>query len=349
MFNTSITIDLGTSNIIIYSGISKDIILNEPTIMAIDKKTLNVKAIGREAKKMIGRTHQNIIIIQPIKEGVISEFTYAELLLKHFIKEALGKRSLKKPTVYISRPSILTKVENRAIIKATKSAGASKVVLVDSTLASAIGAGIDIRKPIGSMIVDIGGGTTDISVISLGQTVISTSVKMAGDNFNQEIIKYLKKKYDISIGEITAEQLKIQVGTGYKLPNEIFVDVKGKNTLNGLPKTISVSSHDIYDALKDSFLIITNAVHSVMEHMPPELASDLHRRGLIITGGSALLSGIDKIIQERVGLTTIIADDPFNCVAIGASRYHEFLEEDTLDNIPVHFKMFLNQKPTEAN
>lgn len=319
---TDIGIDLGTASVLVYIK-GQGIVLQEPSVVAIDKNNNSILAVGEEARKMLGRTPGNIVAIRPLREGVISDYDVTEKMLKYFIQKTCGKRVI-KPRIAVCVPSKVTEVERRAVEDATRQAGARQVYIIEEPIAAAIGAGIDIARACGSMVVDIGGGTTDVAVISLGGTVISSSIKVAGDNFDEAIVRYMRKKHNILIGERTAEQLKIDVGTAYPRAQPVSVDVRGRNLITGLPKTISVTSEEMYDALQESVLTIVDVVHSVLEQTPPELASDISERGIVMTGGGSLLYGLDKLISEKTGINTIIAEDSVSCVAIGTGKYVEY-------------------------
>jgi len=299
------------------------IVLQEPSVVAIEKNSNSILAVGEDARKMLGRTPGNIIAIRPLREGVISDYDVTEKMLKYFIEKACGKRVI-RPRIAVCVPSKVTEVERKAVQDAAKQAGARQVNTIEEPIAAAIGAGIDISRACGSMVVDIGGGTTDVAVISLGGTVISSSIKVAGDNFDEAIVRYMRKKHNILIGERTAEELKINVGTAYPRPETISIDVRGRNLITGLPKTISVTSDEMYEALQESVLTIVDVVHSVLEQTPPELSSDISERGIVMTGGGSLLYGLDKLISEKTGINTIIAEDPISCVAIGTGKSVEY-------------------------
>ena len=335
-FGQDIGIDLGTATILIYIR-GKGIVLREPTVVAIDKNTNKILAVGEEARSMIGRTPGNIVAIRPLKDGVISDYDITERLLKYFIAKIStnGFHRFFKPRIMVCVPSGVTEVEKRAVIEASQQAGARKTYLIEEPIAAAIGAGLDISKACGSMVVDIGGGTTDIAVISLGGTVISTSVKIAGDKFDDAIVRYLRKKYNIMIGERTAEEIKIAIGTVYPRPKELSIDVRGRNLISGLPKTIRVTSSEIMLALEEPVSSIAEAVHSVLERTPPELASDIAERGIILTGGGSLIYGIDKLLQEKTGINVMVADDAVSCVALGTGK--------ALENIGIMEKMERDQ------
>ena len=289
-------IDLGTATVLVYVK-GKGVILKEPSVVAINKVNNKILAVGEEARKMIGRTPGNIIAVRPLKDGVISDYDITEKMLKEFIKKACGGKKIIAPKVMVCIPSQATEVEKRAVIDATKNSGAKEVHLIEEPLSAAIGAGIDITKPDGNMIVDIGGGTADIAVISLGGTVVSTSIKVAGDNFDDAIVRYMRKTHNLLIGERTAEEIKIKIGSAYQRPEVVTMDVRGRNLVTGLPKTITVTSDETLEALKEITSQIVEAVHSVLEKTPPELASDIADRGIVLTGGGSLLSGLEDLIE----------------------------------------------------
>ena len=316
-----IGIDLGTAYV---KG--KGIVLREPSVVAVDSNTKDVLAVGGEARRMLGRTPGNIIATRPLRDGVISDYTVTERMLKYFITKVGGK-SLFAPRVMICIPSIVTEVEKKAVIDAASNAGARKIYLIEEPIAAAIGAGIDISKPCGNMVVDIGGGTTDIAVISLGGSVVSSSLKVAGDKFDEAVVKYIKKKYNVAIGERTAEDLKINIGCVYPKIQDMEMDVRGRDLITGLPKTITVHSSEIMEALMEPAMLIVDAVHSVLEKTPPELAADISDRGIYMTGGGCLVDGLDKLLQEKTGINVMIAQDTVSCVALGTGK--------ALDNLDV--------------
>ena len=326
MLTTDIGIDLGTASILVYIK-GKGVVLKEPSVVAFDRDTNRIKAIGEEARLMIGRTPGNIIAVRPLRQGVISDYTVTEKMLKHFIHKAIGKRIWKKPRISVCVPSGVTEVEKKAVEDATLQAGAREVAIIEEPIAAAIGAGIDITRPCGNMIVDIGGGTTDIAVISLGGTVVSTSVKIAGDDFDEAIVRYMRKKHNLLIGERTAEDIKIKIGSAFRRPEVETMDVRGRNLVTGLPKTITVSSEETEEALKEITSQIVEAVHSVLEKTPPELAADIADRGIVLTGGGSLLRGLEELIESKTGITTMTAAEPMTCVAIGTGKFVEFLSE----------------------
>ncbi len=324
-FGQDIGIDLGTANILVYIK-GKGIVLREPSVVAIDKNTNQVLAVGEEARRMLGRTPGNIVAIRPLRDGVISDYDVTEKMLRHFIKKVC-KNHILKPRIIICVPSGVTEVEERAVQDASIQAGARKTYLIEEPIAAAIGAGIDISKACGSMIVDIGGGTTDIAVISLGGTVVSKSIKVAGDKFDEAIVRYMRKKHNVMIGERTAEEMKVKIGSAYPREMEVTMDVRGRNLISGLPKTISVTSTEMLEALQEPIADIVEATHNVLEKTPPELVADIGDRGIILTGGGSLIWGLDKLLKEKTGINIVIADDAISCVAIGTGK--------ALDNIEI--------------
>ena len=319
-----IGIDLGTASILVYVK-GKGVVLKEPSVVAFDRDTNRIKAIGEEARLMLGRTPGNIVAVRPLRQGVISDYTVTEKMLKYFIQKAVGKQRFRKPLISICVPSQVTEVERKAVEDAAFQAGARDVKIIEEPIAAAIGAGIDIARPCGNMIVDIGGGTSDIAVISLGGTVVSASIKIAGDDFDDAIVRYMRKKHNLLIGERTAEDIKIRIGSAYPRPESVTVDVRGRNLVTGLPKTITVTSEETEEALKDTTSQIVEAVHSVLEKTPPELAADIADRRIVLTGGGSLLYGLEELIESKTGITTMTAEDPMTAVAIGTGRYVEFL------------------------
>lgn len=324
MLGNDIGIDLGTASVLVYIK-GKGVVLKEPSVVAIDRDTKRVKAIGEEARYMLGRTPGNIMAIRPLRQGVISDYDVTEKMMKYFIQKAGGKRFFRKPRISVCIPSAATEVEKRAVEEATYNAGAREVAIIEEPIAAAIGAGIDISKPYGNMIVDIGGGTSDVAVISLGGSVVSNSVKVAGDNFDEAIIKYMRKKHNLLIGEMTAEEIKIKIGSAFKRPELVTLDVRGRNLVSGLPNTITVTSDETLEALADPCGEIVEAVRSVLEKTPPELAADIADRGIVLTGGGALLWGMEQLLEDRTGINTITAESPTSCVAIGTGKFVEFL------------------------
>ena len=323
MLSTDIGIDLGTASILVYIK-GKGVVLKEPSVVAFDRDTNKIKAIGEEARLMLGRTPGNIVAVRPLRQGVISDYTVTEKMMKYFIQKALGKRTFRKPRIAVCVPSGVTEVEKKAVEDATYQAGAREVVIIEEPIAAAIGAGIDISKPCGNMIVDIGGGTTDIAVISLGGTVVSASVKVAGDDFDEAIVRFMRKKHNLLIGERTAEDIKIKIGSAFKRSEPDYLEVRGRNLVTGLPRTVKVSSEDTEEALKDITSQIVEAIHSVLEKTPPELAADIADRGIVLTGGGSLLRGLEDLICSKTGITTMTAEEPMTAVAIGTGKYVEF-------------------------
>ena len=317
-------IDLGTASILVYVK-GKGIVLKDPSVVAIDQHTNKFLAVGEDARKMLGRTPGNIIAIRPLKDGVISDYNITERMLKYFIQKSLGKMIL-KPRLIVCVPSGVTEVEKRAVIEASNEAGAIKTYLIEEPIAAAIGAGLDITEAHGNMIVDIGGGTTDVAVISLGGIVLSRSIKIAGDECDEAITRYIRKKYNMMIGERSSETLKVNVGCAYPYEVEQYMEVKGRNLLTGLPMNVEVSSNDMLEALSEPINEIIEAVHEVLENTPPELAADISNRGILMTGGGALLYGLDKLIEKTTGITTKVADDPVECVAIGTGKSLDWVE-----------------------
>ncbi|MBE3101850.1 MAG: rod shape-determining protein [Firmicutes bacterium] len=320
-----IGIDLGTASILVYIR-GKGIVLREPSVISIDKNTGLVLAVGDEARRMLGRTPGNIIAIRPLKEGVISDYDITEKMLKYFLRKVAGNRLFGKPRVIICVPSGVTEVEKRAVLDAATEAGAGKTFLIEEPIAAAIGAGLDISKACGHMVVDIGGGTTDIAVISLGGAVLTESIKIAGNNFDEAIIKYMRKRHNLLIGERTAENMKISIGSAYPRKEQIFMDVTGRNLISGLPKTINISSEEMIGALEDPTKAILEKVHAALERTPPELAADISEQGIVMTGGGALLYGLDKLIQESTKIAVYVAEDPISCVALGTGKALESLD-----------------------
>lgn len=324
IFGQDIGIDLGTATILVYVK-GKGIVLREPSVVAIDKNTNEVLAVGQEARKMLGRTPGNIIALRPLKDGVISDYTITEKMLKYFINKVCGK-FIFSPRIMICIPSCVTEVEKKAVIDAATHAGARKVYLIEEPIAAAIGAGIDIGKPYGSMIVDIGGGTADVAVISLGGSVKSTSLKVAGDRFDEAITRYVKKRRNVIIGERTAEDIKINIGCMFPKPVVETMLVKGRDIATGLPVEIELSSEEIYEALKECANVIVDGIHSVLEETPPELSADISERGIYITGGGGLIWGLDKLIEERTGIQVMISEDAQSCVAVGTGKALNHIE-----------------------
>lgn len=324
MAASDIGIDLGTASILVYVK-GKGVVLKEPSVVAYDKDSDRIKAIGEEARQMIGRTPGNIMAIRPLRKGVISDYTITERMLKYFIQKAMGRRAFRKPRISICVPSGVTEVERKAVEEATYQAGAREVFLIEEPIAAAIGSGIDITRPCGSMVVDIGGGTTDIAIISLGGTVVSQSVRLAGNDFDEAIIRYVRKAHNLFIGEQTAEAVKIRLGSVYPRPQTETMEIKGRNVITGLPKTAVLTSEEIREALKDVMGQILEAIHSVLEKTPPELAADVVERGIVLTGGGALLRGLEELIGEHTGINTMTAENPACAVAVGTGEYADMM------------------------
>ena len=298
-------------------------------MVAFDRNTNKIKAIGEEARLMLGRTPGNIVAVRPLRQGVISDYTVTEKMLSYFISRTVGKSLFgRKPRISVCVPSGATEVEKKAVEDATYQAGAREVSIIEEPVAAAIGAGIDIAKPCGNMIVDIGGGTADIAVISLGGVVVSNSIKVAGDDFDEAIVRFMRKKHNLLIGERTAEEIKINVGTVYKRPENLTMDVRGRNLVTGLPKTVTVTSEETEEALREPAYQIVDAVHNVLERTPPELAADISDRGIVLTGGGSLIQGLEELIEEKTGINTMTAEDPLTAVAIGTGKYIEYLADD---------------------
>ncbi|WP_129727546.1 MULTISPECIES: rod shape-determining protein [Bacillaceae] len=328
MFARDIGIDLGTANVLIHVK-GKGIVLNEPSVVAIDRNTGKVLAVGEEARRMVGRTPGNIVAIRPLKDGVIADFDVTEAMLKHFINKLNVKGFLSKPRILICCPTNITSVEQKAIREAAEKSGGKKVYLEEEPKVAAIGAGMDIFQPSGNMVVDIGGGTTDVAVLSMGDIVTSSSIKMAGDKFDSEILSYVKRKYKLLIGERTAEDVKIKVGTVFPGARKEEIDIRGRDMVSGLPRTITIGSEEIQQALKENADVIVQAAKGVLERTPPELSADIIDRGVILTGGGALLHGIDMLLAEELKVPVLIAEDPMQCVGIGTG-----IMLDNIDRLP---------------
>lgn len=328
-----IGIDLGTASVLVYIK-GKGIVLQEPSVVAIDRNSNKILAVGEEARLMLGRTPGNIVAIRPLREGVISDYEVTEKMLRYFIDKAVGRRRLFKPRMIVCVPSGVTEVEKRAVKDAANNAGARNTQLIEEPIAAAIGAGLDIEKASGNMVIDIGGGTSDIAVISLGGIVVSTSIKVAGDKFDEAIVRYMRKKHNVMIGERTAEELKINIGTAFPREEQVKMEVRGRNLISGLPKTIEVTSDEMLEALAEPVAAIADAVHSVLERTPPELSADISDRGIVMTGGGSLLNGLDKLISKRTNIPVYIAEDAVSCVAIGTGK--------SLDNFDILMETDVN-------
>lgn len=325
-FGTDMGIDLGTATVLVYMK-GKGVILKEPSVVAIDRTTNKVLAVGEEARKMIGRTPGNIVAIRPLRDGVISDYDITEKMLKHFINKACGKRRISAPRVMVCVPCQATEVEKRAVKDATINAGAKKVYLIEEPLAAAIGAGIDIAKASGNMIIDIGGGTTDIAVISLDGMVVRESLKVAGDKFDEDIIRYIRKKHKLMIGERTAEDLKINIGSAFKQETETSMEIRGRDLITGLPKNITVTSDEMREALKETVTAIAECTHSVLEKTPPELAADIMENGIVMTGGGSLLNGLSDLIASVTKVPVYVAENSVSCVALGTGKALDYLDK----------------------
>jgi len=322
LFSSDLAIDLGTANTLVYAK-GKGIVVNEPSIVAINKNTGDVEAVGKEAKEMLGRTPGNIVSIRPMKDGVIADFKVTERMLNYFIQKAHGRKMLVHPRIVIGVPCEITQVEKRAVIDSAYRAKASEVHLVEQAMVAAIGAGLPITQACGNMIVDIGGGTTDVAVISLSGIVYSRSVRVAGNEMDDAIMQYLKRKYNLLIGERTAEQIKIQIGSGYPLDKPLTMEIKGRNLIEGVPKTITIDDSEIREALSECVATIMNAIRVALERTPPELSADISDRGIVLTGGGALLKNLDRRIRDETGLPVSIAEEPLASVVLGTGRMLE--------------------------
>lgn len=329
-FGADMGIDLGTATVLVYIK-GKGIILKEPSVVAIDRTTNRILAVGEEARQMIGRTPGNIAAIRPMQDGVISDYDITQKMLKEFIKKACGKKRNYSPRVVVCIPSQATEVEKRAVEDAAINANARKVYLIEEPLAAAIGAGIDVEKPDGNMIVDIGGGTTDIAVISLGGIVVRSSIKVAGDCFDEYIMKYIRRNHKMMIGERTAEDLKVKIGSAFKKDVEDSMDIRGRNMITGLPQNMTITSEEMREALKEPVYAIANSVHNVLEKTPPELAADISEKGIIMTGGGSLLSGLDELLHSVTKVPVRVADDSVSCVALGTGKAFDYLDKEQVE------------------
>ncbi|KEI97436.1 rod shape-determining protein MreB [Clostridium botulinum A2B7 92] len=320
-------IDLGTANTLVYIK-GKGVVLSEPSVVAINKDVNKVLAVGDEAKQMIGRTPGNIVAIRPLKDGVIADFDVTQIMLKKFIEKVSPKGGFTNPRIVVCFPSGVTEVEKRAIDEATKSAGAREVVLMEEPMAAAIGAGLPVNEPTGSMIVDIGGGTTEVAIISLGGIVTSKSLRVAGDELDQSIINYIKKEYSLMIGERTSENIKVELGSAYETDEDKTMEIRGRDLITGLPKVITISQKEVREALSEPVISIIEAIKTTLEKTPPELAADIMDKGIMLAGGGALLRGLDQLINEETHMPVHIAESPLDCVAVGAGK-----ALDTIDKI----------------
>lgn len=342
-FSKDIGIDLGTANTLVYMK-GKGIIMSEPSVVAVDTRDVNangevgVRCVGAEAKAVIGRTPGSIVAVRPLKDGVIADFDITANMLKQFMQKACGKSMFVKPRVVICIPSGVTEVERRAVKEAAMKAGARQVSVIEEPMAAAIGAGLPISEPTGCMIVDIGGGTAEIAVISLGGIVAARSVRMAGDMFDQAIIGFIKRKYNLLIGERTAEDIKVEIGSAYPLEEEMSMEIKGRNLVDGLPKNIVVHSEEVRESLTECLEKITEAIKETLERTPPELSADIIDRGITLSGGGALLRGLDKLIESETGIDVHVAENPLDCVAMGAGAVLDNVDvlRDVLDDTSMH-------------
>nr|WP_330409752.1 rod shape-determining protein [Romboutsia maritimum] len=312
-------IDLGTANTLVYIK-GQGIVVREPSVVAIRDDSKEVLAVGEEAKRMIGRTPGNIVAIRPMKDGVIADFDVTQSMLSYFIQKAAAKKGVVSPRIAICVPFGVTEVEKRAIEEAARQAGAKDAYLIEEPMAAAIGAGLRVEEPEGNMVVDIGGGTTEIAVISLGGIVTAKSIRIGGDEFDESIVSYVKKEYNLMIGERTAEDVKISIGSTFKDDQETNMQIRGRDLISGLPKTVEISSTEVRDALKEPISSIVDAIKSTLEKTPPELASDIMENGIMLTGGGALLRGLDKLVKQETGMPVQIADNPLDCVALGTGK-----------------------------
>ena len=318
-FSNDIGIDLGTANTLVYVK-DHGIVLREPSVVAVQQGTNKVLAVGDEAKRMLGRTPGNIVAIRPLKDGVIADFEVTEAMLRHFISKVHNRRRMVRPRVVIAIPSGITEVEKRAVKESATHAGAREVYLIEEPMAAAIGVGLPVQDAAGNMIIDIGGGTTEVALISLSGIVFSRSVRVAGDELDEAIINYMKRAYNLMIGERTAEDIKIKIGSAYPIEKEMSMEVKGRDLVAGLPKTITITSQEVREALLEPISTIVDSVRITLERCPPELSADLVDRGLVLAGGGALLRGLDKLLQEETGLSVHVAEDPLSAVAEGTGR-----------------------------
>ncbi|MDR3592270.1 MAG: rod shape-determining protein [Negativicutes bacterium] len=336
MFGMSmdIGVDLGTANVLVYIK-GRGIVLREPSVVAIDRDTNRILAIGEEARRMLGRTPGNIVAIRPLREGVIADYDTTESMLRHFIQKVAGRSMFFKPRIMVCIPSGVTTVEKRAVLEAAMQAGARKTYLIEEPLAAALGAGLVISEPCGSMVVDIGGGTTDVAVLSLGGIVVSESLRVGGDKFDEAMVRYIKKEYNIMIGERTAEEIKVNVGTAFPSGRNESMEIRGRDLVSGLPKTMRIGSTETREALAEPISLIVECVKTVLEKTPPELAADIVDRGIVMTGGGSMLHGLDRLISQETGIPTYLAEDPLSCVALGTGKALESLEaiQDSLTTI----------------
>jgi len=322
MFSKDIGVDLGTANVLVHVR-GRGVVLNEPSVVAIDQQTKQVVAVGEEARRMLGRTPGNIVAIRPLRDGVIADFEVTEIMLRHFIRKAIGRNALIRPHVLICVPAGITSVEQKAVREAAEACGIKQVDLIEEPKAAAVGAGLDIFEPSGSMVVDIGGGTTDVAVLSLGDVVTSASLRVAGDKLDEAIVKYIKRQHNLLIGERTAEDLKISLATVYPNSRTGNMDVRGRDMLSGLPKTINVHAEEMSEALKECVDSIILATKSVLEKTPPELSADIFDKGIVLTGGGALVDGLDKLMVDELQVPVHVAENPMQCVVLGTGMMLE--------------------------
>ena len=338
LFSNDIGIDLGTATTLVFAK-DEGIVLCESSVVAIEKGTSKVLAVGEEAKRMLGRTPGNIVAIRPMKDGVIADFDITEAMLRYFIKRVHNRRVLVRPRIVIAIPSGITEVEKRAVKDSAERAGAREVFLVEEPVAAAIGVGLPIQEPIGNMIIDIGGGTTEVAVISLAGIVFSKSIRIGGDEMDQAIIEYLKKTYNLLVGERTAEEIKIKIGSAYPLEEELTLEIRGRDLVSGLPKTITITSEEIREALAEPLRAIMEITKISLERTPPELASDLIEYGIVMAGGGSLLRGLDKMISEETGLPVYVADDPLTAVAQGTGKVLEEIKYLKRVTVPIRSEL----------
>lgn len=328
-------IDLGTANTLVHCK-EKGIIIREPSVVAVEVDTNEVLAIGAEAKRMIGRTPGNIVAIRPMKDGVIADYEITQSMLKHFIKKAMGSRSFVRPRILVGVPSGVTEVEKRAVIDATIEAGAREAYLIEEPMAAAIGAGLPVQEATGSMVVDIGGGTCEVAVISLGGIVVSKSVRTGGDSIDAAIVRYIRKMFNLLIGERTAESIKIEIGTAMRVDNPPTMEVRGRDLVSGLPKNITVNANHVCEAVDEPVSIIVDAVRNTLERTPPELSADIIDRGIVMTGGSSMLRNLDRLLSQETGMPVFVSDEALNCVALGTGI--------AVENVDVYKKGFMTSK-----
>ena len=345
--NQDIGVDLGTASVLVYVK-NKGIVLNEPSVLAMDVETGRILAVGEDARRMLGRTPERISAIRPLRDGVISDYDVTERMLRYFVKKVVGQRLIFRPRVVVCVPAGVTEVERRSVIDATIEAGARDTYLIEEPLAAAIGAGMDIAKPYGSMVVDIGGGTTDVAVISLSSLVVAETIKVAGDKFDDAIMRYMRKRHNLLVGERTAEEIKKNVGCAFPRRETIYMEVTGRDLMNGLPHTVSVGSDEMIEALEEPLASIIEAICQVLERTPPELASDISQRGIVMTGGGSLLYGLDRLISENTKVPCYVAEDPVSFVAIGTGRALESIDvfSDNLISGREHLKRRYRNKST---